>query len=54
MVRLAVNGTGDDIALWQQMQDQRPARRDAEEDEEAAFRASLRDLGFDMEDPDGQ
>jgi len=56
VVRLAVNGTADDISLWEQMQD-RPARRDARadpQDDEAELRASLRALGYRLEDEDGQ
>lgn len=58
LVRLAVNGSADEISAWEQMQSRRSGGNsrgagDTDEDE-AEFRASLRALGLRLEDDDGQ
>lgn len=58
IVRLAVNGSADEISAWEQMQNRRSSENsrgagDTDEDE-AEFQASLRVLGLRLEDDDGQ
>lgn len=52
VIRLAVNGSADDIDLWLQMQKSRPGARGAEVDEEAELAATLQALGL-KEEADG-
>jgi len=58
VVRLAVNGSREDIEMWEQMQGRRAGRNrcagaDSDEDE-AEFQATLRALGLRLEEDDGQ